>query len=115
MDNCSKHRDPETGKFLGFEVPLIKTPKALIVDDICDGGGTFRGIAAKVREQQPGEVQMFLYVTHGIFSQGLAGLLCEFGAIYCTDSFPLKPGLAHPKLCVFSVEAMLVDKLQLGL
>ena len=41
----------------------------LIVDDICDGGGTFIPLAKKLKNA--GAKTVTLYVTHGIFSKGL--------------------------------------------
>lgn len=69
-----KQRDPLTGALSGFKVPKVETPRVLIVDDICDGGGTFSGIAQAIHKEQP-EVRVLLYVTHGIFSKGLAPLV----------------------------------------
>ncbi len=43
--------------------------KLLIVDDICDGGATFTGLATKLRTLQD-SLQIDLFVTHGIFSKG---------------------------------------------
>ncbi len=59
---------------------------AIIVDDICDGGGTFINLAKKLRELYI-IVNLDLYVTHGIFSKGL-GVLFDAGIrnIYTTDS-----------------------------
>jgi ribose-phosphate pyrophosphokinase len=81
---CEKKRDPVTGKFLGFEVPVIKdtTRNSYIIDDICDGGGTFLGIAEKL--QIP---NLRLFVTHGIFSKGFDDLSKYFDKIYTTNSF----------------------------
>lgn len=83
--NCSKHRDAATGKLTHFEVPEITTSAGLIVDDICDGGATFIGIAKKLKEQQP-DVKLYLYVSHGIFSKGLDDLQRYFEHIYTTNS-----------------------------
>lgn len=80
---CKKERDSKTGKLLRFEVPSITTNAYLIVDDICDGGGTFLGIAEKV----PVEKSAFLCVTHGIFSQGFRKLNTAFDRVFCTDSY----------------------------
>ena len=76
--HCSKKRDAVTGALRGFDVPELSGP-ALIVDDICDGGGTFAGIAAQVAHP------LGLYVTHGIFSKGF-GPLESFSNIYTADS-----------------------------
>lgn len=45
----------------------------LIVDDICDGGRTFIALAEELKKREAAKV--ILYVTHGIFSQGLGVLL----------------------------------------
>lgn len=86
---CTKQRDPATGKLLGFEVPRECrqwNAPTLIIDDICDGGGTFLGIASTMRDA--GYVQPFgLYVSHGIFSHGIPIMLEQFSHIYTTSSF----------------------------
>lgn len=86
---CDKVREPGTGKLTGFKVPEIHTEHAIIVDDLCDAGGTFIGLAAKIKETQPG-VKLYLYVSHGIFSKGLGTLNQYFEHIWTTDSFPSK-------------------------
>lgn len=98
--HCDKVRDPQTGALLHFNVPSKEQfegyDNILIVDDICDGGGTFVGIAKKLWElgiakpagveKRPDERALYLYVTHGIFSKGLTSLLEYFNHIYTTDS-----------------------------
>lgn len=86
---CEKQRDPETGKLSGFKVPskeAFLADNILIVDDICDGGGTFLGIADALKEAGVNK-PLYLYVSHGIFSKGVADLLKRFEKIYTTDSF----------------------------
>lgn len=86
---AEKVRDPETGRLSGFKVPRpeeFKADNILIVDDICDGGGTFNGIADAL-EASGNHLPRYLYVTHGIFSQGLTELTKRFKRIYTTDSF----------------------------
>jgi ribose-phosphate pyrophosphokinase len=83
--NATKKRDPLTGKLSGFEVPPISKfgeGPILIVDDICDGGGTFLGIAKELGNSRP----LYLYTTHGIFSKGFVDLRAMFKRIYTTDS-----------------------------
>lgn len=82
-----KERDVATGQLTGFEVDSL-TPGAhyLVVDDICDGGGTFLGLAEKIAEQG---CTADLFVTHGIFSKGTTLLRKAFGKIYSTDSLGL--------------------------
>lgn len=68
---CLKKRDSQTGSLSGFEFAEGNPPipdDVLIVDDICDGGGTFTGVANLLREA--GAKRVHLYVTHGIFSKG---------------------------------------------
>lgn len=80
--HCNKKRNSLTGKLEGFEVPSVTSRyPAIIIDDICDGGATFVGIA-----QQCAGVQLALYVTHGIFSKGYAPLVEYFEAVYTTDT-----------------------------
>lgn len=92
---CSKKRDPATGKLSGFAVPRAelfgKDATVLIIDDICDGGGTFLGIANELGDRAP---RLGLYVTHGIFSRGLTDLNRAFQQIYTANSFvPREQGL----------------------
>jgi ribose-phosphate pyrophosphokinase len=81
-----KQRDPKTGKLSGFTCEeLPPRGRLLVVDDICDGGGTFKGLATCIG--LPRE-RLALYVTHGVFSQGAETLHEHFAAIYTTDSHP---------------------------
>jgi ribose-phosphate pyrophosphokinase len=85
---AEKVRDPETGKLLSFSaiIPAVfKDRHFLIVDDICDGGGTFLGLADEL--YQSGAKGISLYVTHGIFSKGITCLQSSFKHIFCTNSF----------------------------
>lgn len=81
----TKKRDSQTGKLTGFGIDVperIQTKHCLILDDICDGGGTFEGLAGVLRSH--GAQSVDLFVTHGIFSKGaLTGL----DTVYCTDSY----------------------------
>lgn len=58
----------ETGKILGD----VRGKRVLIVDDICDGGATFIGLAAKLRES--GAADVALFVSHGLFTRGVKAL-----------------------------------------
>lgn len=83
---CTKKRDMQTGVLSGFEVgnpSYVKDKNALILDDICDGGGTFVGLAKELRAK--GAKTVNLFVTHGIFSKGLP--LEGIDKIYTTDSY----------------------------
>lgn len=81
-----KKRDPQTGYLSQFELTdplLVRERVCLILDDICDGGRTFTGLAKLLLEK--GATAVDLYVTHGIFSASckLAGIR----RIYTTDSY----------------------------
>ena len=78
-----KNRDVATGKITGFGCePLADGSRYLIVDDLCDGGGTFLGLAGAITE----EVTLDLYVSHGVFSKGIEDLDLVFVDIFATDS-----------------------------
>ncbi len=83
---CSKSRDVKTGKLTGFKVYAddLQGKDCLIVDDICDGGGTFIGLADELKNKNAGN--LYLVVSHGIFSKGFEDLKC-FERIFTTDSF----------------------------
>jgi len=84
---CSKSRDVKTGKLSGFKVyeEDLGGKDLLIVDDICDGGGTFLGLAKELKRKNAGKI--YLAVSHGIFSKGFENLTEYFDHIYTTDSF----------------------------
>ncbi|MEN2401365.1 ribose-phosphate diphosphokinase [Flavobacterium sp. MC2016-06] len=83
---CSKSRDVKTGKLSGFKVynDDLQGTDCLIVDDICDGGGTFVGLAEELKNKNAGK--LYLAVSHGIFNKGFEVLDC-FEKIYTTNSF----------------------------
>lgn len=84
----NKHRDVVSGKLSGFSIDKESIEgKYLIIDDICDGGGTFVGLADKIKETSPNCI-LHLAVSHGIFSKYLTHLLGRFDLIKTTDSFP---------------------------
>ena len=94
-----KSRNIADGKISGFgHEPLPFTSKdrlgedprrLLIVDDICDGGGTFIGLAKTFNyESALEEVVLDLFVTHGLFSKGPQIVASAFGNVFCTDSIP---------------------------
>ncbi len=85
---ASKHRDIKSGKITSTTVPLTpehENKKFVIIDDICDGGRTFTEIA-KVIRQTFADAKIFLVVTHGIFSAGMAPLNEAFDGIFTTNS-----------------------------
>ncbi|MFH7011824.1 ribose-phosphate diphosphokinase [Flavobacterium sp. FlaQc-52] len=83
---CSKSRDVKTGRLSGFKVyeDDLQGKDCLIVDDICDGGGTFVGLAEELKNKNAGK--LYLAVSHGIFNKGFEVLDC-FEKIFTTNSF----------------------------
>lgn len=80
-----KVRDTSTGRLTGFTVEdLTPGTHYVVVDDICDGGGTFVGLGEKIREAG---AYADLFVTHGIFAKGTRDLRRYFKNIYTTDSY----------------------------
>ncbi|TPD71837.1 ribose-phosphate diphosphokinase [Flavobacterium microcysteis] len=84
---CSKSRDVKTGKLSGFKVynDDLEGIDCLIVDDICDGGGTFVGLAEELKKKNAGK--LYLAVSHGIFNKGFDVFQKDFEKIFTTNSF----------------------------
>ncbi len=84
---CSKSRDVKTGKLSGFKVynDDLEGMDCLIVDDICDGGGTFVGLAEELKKKNAGK--LYLAVSHGIFNKGFDVFQKDFEKIFTTNSF----------------------------
>lgn len=85
---AQKTRDVTSGAITGIKVnsedyanAMFK--RALIIDDICDGGRTF----IELRKELPHTTTVDLFVTHGIFSAGLDKLTPLFNEIYCYNNF----------------------------
>lgn len=87
---CIKERDLSNGNLtLKVLQPEICAGKnCVIVDDLCDGGGTFNAIASQI----PNAASKTLIVTHGIFSKGMSELEKNFDLILTTDSYRIPSG-----------------------
>lgn len=102
----SKVRDVASGALTGFSLLAgdVKGKDVLIVDDLCDAGGTFIGSAQVLREAGARSVR--LYVTHGIFSKGIEHLLNNgIDAVYTTTSLA-SAALRHPQLELIDIDAI---------
>ena len=88
---CMKERDVKTGALTSFKTAAadLSGQTCFIVDDICDGGGTFAGTAKLLKDK--GAATVVLVVSHGIFSKGT--VISEVDAIYTTSSFRLVEGI----------------------
>lgn len=82
---ADKTRDVATGKITGTVVYSgnVGDKDFLILDDICDGGYTFLKLAEELRKLTTGNI--YLYVTHGIFSKGYEELAKYFDAIFVAN------------------------------
>ena len=90
---CDKTRDVISGEITGFEISSgeVSGRVCMIVDDICDGGGTFTGLAKQLHKA--GAKKVILVASHGIFSKTLS--LAGVDQIYTTNS--VKDFTALPK------------------
>lgn len=84
---CDKTRDVHSGRLSDAQVfsSDLEGADCLIVDDICDGGGTFLALADALRAKNAG--RLFLAVSHGIFSKGVEVLSPYFEQVFTTNSF----------------------------
>lgn len=85
---CTKSRDLSTGHLTlkVLEPEHCKGRNCVIIDDICDGGGTFLAIANQIESSH-----LTLIVTHGIFSKGVEVLAEQFNEIITTNSTSPNP------------------------
>jgi ribose-phosphate pyrophosphokinase len=109
---CDKSRDVATGKLTGFEVYSedLTGQTCIIIDDICDAGGTFLGLAAELKAK--GAAKIYLAVTHGIFSKGIETLNEVFDGVFTTRSFYKVDGKETDAANVSISEAVIVGKLK---
>jgi len=84
---ASKRRDTKTGKLTSFHVyeEDLSGLNCLVVDDICDGGGTFLGLAEALQKKNANE--LYLFASHGIFAKGFDHLTPHYNKMYTTNSF----------------------------
>lgn len=83
---CDKRRNVATGEILDITVSHddLNGKDVFIVDDLCDGGGTYTAIADELKRRNVGKIN--LIVSHGIFSKGLS-VFGSIDHIYTTNSF----------------------------
>lgn len=63
---------------------MLRVNRALVIDDICDGGATFISVAEAVRQYNSKHFDdIDLWVSHGIFSKGLTELQKHYNKISC--------------------------------
>jgi len=81
---CTKVRDLSNGKLKlnVLEAENCYERDCVIIDDLCDGGGTFIAIADQIKPKS-----LTLVITHGIFSNGFSELEKRFNEIIVSDSY----------------------------
>lgn len=87
---CHKERNMATGEIIrqyvsGATEDELLGKRMLVLDDICDGGRTFVGVAGLLEEFAPECVE--LAVTHGIFSYGQEVLTSVYDKVHTTNSW----------------------------
>ncbi len=86
---CSKVRDVATGKITSFSLDEIcmykEGEEIIVVDDLCDGGGTFVGIASKLRELKP--KKLTLAITHAVQRAGIDRVAGVYDEVVITNSY----------------------------
>lgn len=84
-----KQRNIETGK---IEKIYIKNPEdykglpVMVVDDLCDAGGTFLGIAKSIREIDP-NAKLSISVVHMVNRKGIDNLSSAYDQVYFTNTY----------------------------
>ncbi len=86
---ADKVRNPKTGWIEDYKLNAgkkgIEGKVCVIIDDICDGGATFKILAKALNVM--GAKKVILYVTHGIFSKGWKDLVEDgIDEVYTTNS-----------------------------
>lgn len=87
---CNKVRDLESGKILGIKIdnPIsIAGDPLLIYDDLCDGGGTFCGIAKELNKLGIPKSRLNVAVTHMVNRKGIENLSANFNHVWFTNSY----------------------------
>jgi len=86
---CAKRRDSASGRLSGYAMPALPMRgRYIVVDDICDGGGTFNLLAQQFKADVKGAAsKLELFVSHGIFSKGLDAIDPVYERITTTDSW----------------------------
>lgn len=87
---AKKVRNIETGKIESIEITnpeLFKdnTKPIMVVDDLCDGGGTFIGLVEEIRKYTDKELNIF--VTHMVNPRGIENLSRNYDHVYFTNSY----------------------------
>lgn len=85
IETANKYRDTTDGELkIRLSREDFEKKDVLIIDDICIGGRTFLELGEQLRKRNVGD--LYLAVSHGIFSNGLRILGRMFNNIFTTNS-----------------------------
>ena len=87
---CSKERNVSTGKITSIKIDNpqdIKDKPLLIIDDLCDGGGTFCGIAECFKKIGIPKDRLNISVVHMVNPKGIENLSKNFNHVWFTNSY----------------------------
>lgn len=77
----NKQRIGQDIVYMNYEFDTIKGD-VCVVDDLCDGGGTFISLAKMLKNTQPNITSLSLYVTHGFFTKGIDVIKQHYDKVY---------------------------------
>lgn len=84
-----KVRDLETGKINSLRLSNpenIKSKAFYVKDDLCDGGGTFVGIAKALKELVP-DAKLYISVCHMVNPKGIENLSANYDHVWFSNSY----------------------------
>lgn len=87
---CSKERNVSTGKITSIKIDNpqdIKDKPLLIIDDLCDGGGTFCGVAKAFEKVGVSKDRLNISVIHMVNAKGIENLSKHFNHVWFTNSY----------------------------
>lgn len=85
---CDKVRELETGRILSIKIANpedIGDKPLVVIDDLCDAGGTFVGIASELRKYT--DKELIISVTHMVNRKGIENLSKAYNHVYFTNSY----------------------------
>lgn len=88
--SCSKVRDTATGKILEIKIDnpeKLDSRPLMIIDDLCDGGGTFCGIAECFKKIGIPKDRLNISVVHMVNPNGIENLSKNFNHVWFTNSY----------------------------
>lgn len=86
---CKKERDVNTGKILGIKVVNPEDylhKKIMVVDDLCDAGGTFIGVAKAIRSIDE-NANISISVIHMVNRKGIENLSSAYNEVFFTNTY----------------------------